>query len=442
MDRHPAGSRKSGGKTSEAVRFPLIRTIFAWLIYHKIIQENTIVRYMNIKNNQTLLKGTIKSHGILCQCCSQILTIMEFQTHAGCGGQTRPFGNIFNEMGISLLESMNKLWDITLKGAKCLERNEIERRNKAIDGYGVACVICANGGDLLRCVNCVSSYHLRCVGVKDVLEGNRLCPYCICKFCGKPSTNKEYLIPCSQCEKRYHWKCSQDRRTGEPLILNITCTPICDYKCRKVYQELVSRIAVQNELGDGYSMTLLHRIPQEFGKSFDEVYRNVVGHSNLAIAKRLMEDSFNSTNDGHTSINLINHFIFNQESPFSIIDFNGFYTAVLEKDGVIISVACLKVHGTKLAEIPLIATCENYRNQGMCRKLMTQIESTLNHLKVENLIILSTKEMVGMWMKNYGFKEIESSLAEDLVHRSALMFHETIRLYKRLTPNQTIERKK
>ncbi|XP_047331220.1 increased DNA methylation 1-like [Impatiens glandulifera] len=426
-------SMSSGGQSSETSRYPLIRTILAWLVYNKIIQENTIVRYIKKRNDRPVLEGTIKGHGILCHCCSQILTVMEFQAHAGCGGQNRPFANICNELQISLMDYMVEVWDITQKGIKLLEHNEIERRNKTIDGYDAACVICTNGGDLLSCANCVSTYHLGCVGVKDVVEGNWLCPYCICKFCGKPSTNKECLIPCSQCEKRYHWKCFQERRTGKPTYLNITCTP--------VYQELVTRVAVKNELGDGYSMTLLHRIHQEFGATFDEVYRYIVGHANLAIAKRLMEDCFQSTNVGHTSINLIDHFIFNQESHFSVIDFRGFYTAVLEKDGMIISVACLKVNGTKFAEIPLIATCENYRNQGMCRKLMTEIESTLNHLNVENLVILSTKEMVGVWMARYGFKEIGSSLTEDLMHRNALMFHDTVRLYKRLTPIQTNERK-
>ncbi|XP_047331216.1 increased DNA methylation 1-like [Impatiens glandulifera] len=431
MDLNPR-SMSSGGQTSETTRYPLIRTILSWLIDNKKIQENTILRYLECNSDEAILEGTIKGHGILCHCCSQIVTLVEFQAHAGSRGLDRPLARIFDELGISLMDYMDEAWYITQKGIKSLEHNEIERRNKTVDEYDAACVICANGGDLLGCANCVSTYHLGCVGVKDVVEGNWLCPYCICKFCGKPSTYKECLIPCSQCEKRYHWKCFQERRTGKPTYLNITCTP--------VYQELLTRVAIPNELGDGYSMTLLHRIHQESEKSFEEAYRFIVGHTNLAIAKRLMEDCFYSTNDDHmTSMNLINHFIFNQESHFSIIDFRGFYTAVLEKDGVIISAASLKVHGTKFAEIPLIATCENYRNQGMCRKLMTEIESTLNHLNVENLVILSTKEMVGVWMSRYGFKAIESSLAEDLMHRNALMFHDTVRLYKRLTPIQTYE---
>lgn len=36
-----------------------------------------------------------------------------------------------------------------------------------------------------------------------------------------------------------------------------------------------------------------------------------------------------------------------------------------------------RVHGKAVAEMPLIATCSNYRRKGMCRRLMTAVEEVL-----------------------------------------------------------------
>jgi hypothetical protein len=52
-----------------------------------------------------------------------------------------------------------------------------------------------------------------------------------------------------------------------------------------------------------------------------------------------------------------------------------------------------RVHGVTVAEMPLIATCSNYRRQGMCRHLMTAIEEVffklnpclgINHISMKS----------------------------------------------------------
>ncbi|XP_047331230.1 increased DNA methylation 1-like [Impatiens glandulifera] len=95
--------------------------------------------------------------------------------------------------------------------------------------------------------------------------------------------------------------------------------------------------------------------------------------------------------------------------------------------------ACLRIHGTKLAEIPFIATCEKYRNKGMCKRLLFGIEWALRHLQIENLVISFSKEMASHWIRHHRFKKIESSLEEDIRHtKTLLFFHNTTRIQKTL----------
>jgi len=47
-------------------------------------------------------------------------------------------------------------------------------------------------------------------------------------------------------------------------------------------------------------------------------------------------------------------------SEFKWLSYKGFYTMVLEKDGEIILVALLRIHGTKVAELPFVGTLPAY----------------------------------------------------------------------------------
>ena len=66
---------------------------------------------------------------------------------------------------------------------------------------------------------------------------------------------------------------------------------------------------------------------------------------------------------------------------FQIYIFNQFGTFYLVHNPVYFksfSVIWSRVHGVTVAEMPLIATCGNYRCQGMCRRLMTVIKEVLS----------------------------------------------------------------
>nr|GFB26056.1 increased DNA methylation 1-like [Tanacetum cinerariifolium] len=73
-------------------------------------------------------------------------------------------------------------------------------------------------------------------------------------------------------------------------------------------------------------------------------------------------------------------------------NFEGFYTAVLEKNDEIITVVILRVHGYKVAEIPFVATTSSYRGLGMCRILMDEVETMIRGLGVERIMLPACTE--------------------------------------------------
>ncbi|KAH9721078.1 hypothetical protein KPL70_006290 [Citrus sinensis] len=118
-----------------------------------------------------------------------------------------------------------------------------------------------------------------------------------------------------------------------------------------------------------------------------------------------------------------------------------------------------RVHGTKIAKIPLVGTREKFRSGDykgtMMLKLFAQIESVsagaeatnnqlrqrryanlilqaLRMLNVENLVIPSVPELVPMWINKYGFTHIESNLMTELIKYNTLMFPSAVRLHKSL----------
>ncbi|KAL2489999.1 Acyl-CoA N-acyltransferase with RING/FYVE/PHD-type zinc finger protein [Forsythia ovata] len=167
-------------------------------------------------------------------------------------------------------------------------------------------------------------------------------------------------------------------------------------------------VGKKNELDEGYSWTLLHLMDDVSGVYIDDVsgvyiddeYLRTMCHSKLAVARRLMEECFEPIRDRHTRIKVIPSVVYNCRANFNRIHFGGFYAAVLEKEDEIISVASLRIHGSKVAEMPFIATSDVYRCKGMCRKLMVAIES--------------------------------ESMKQEIMGLNTLMFHDSVRLQKPL----------
>ncbi|PPR97221.1 hypothetical protein GOBAR_AA23451 [Gossypium barbadense] len=369
-----------------------------------VIEEDEVVWYVAAQSGNILGEGKVNREGILCSCCSGQLTVEEFEVHSG--RKTRkPYQHIYLAGSqVSLLDCQIEAWE-DKEEEETRKFNNIQPASKAVDRYDDACMICADGGDLICCERCPSTFHPRKWKMQIIPQGDWLCPY-------------------------YHLRCG-----GEPLDLMNPPVVFCGSSCRKIYEGLHNLLGSQNALHDGLTWTLLQRIDEPFTGSYgEEEYKRIQCNSKIAVAWLVMNECFLSTIDRHTRTNIVQSIVYNRGSNVTRINYSGFYTAILEKNDEIISVASIRVHGKRLAEMPFIGTRGEYRRLGMAYVLENCIESTLCSLKVEKLVIPSVNQLTGMWMDKYFFSRVqEERLVKELSLYNTVMFPSSVvRLYKNL----------
>ncbi|GLU05532.1 hypothetical protein SLE2022_226290 [Rubroshorea leprosula] len=436
LERNVRRRRRSSFSRRPVNREPANKmTIFSWMISRGVVELNQKVWFFDYRNEARLLEGRIKHGGILCNCCNEEVTAWEFEAHAFRGSNglrlLQPYYNIF------LPKTQNHLLHCML--LSWLKPEEVARQEPysfrpltgATDRNDDACIICADGGDLICCERCPSTFHFPCMGMKAIPKGDWLCPFCVCKYCENGGGE---LLDCTHCEKKYHWECFMVRKE---LDLNCKdCSSFCGSDCREVYGELQAMVGVSKDVGNGISWTLLQKRDVPDYICLDEGLHITEINSKIAVAWSLLNEIFVTNMDRHTSINILESVVYNRKSNLTRVNFGGFYVAVLEKKGQIISAATIRVHGRSLAEMPFIGTQEGYRKQGMSCKLLDRIESTLCSLNIPNLLIPSVPELVDMWTHKHFFAPMEDDFMKELRNVNVLAFPSTVRLRKKLHPKE------
>ncbi|CAL9132510.1 unnamed protein product [Musa acuminata var. zebrina] len=415
------------------------RTVLCWLIDRGVLSLKDVLQYRNPKNNALVKDGWITRNGILCKCCMEIFSVSAFKAHSGSKFQ-KPSSNLFLQSGRSYTLCQLQAWSADYKARKGRKR---DMRVEEVDQNDDTCGLCIDGGELICCDNCPSTYHQTCLTIQVVLpEGSWYCHNCICKSCGDvvdATTSSSFaVLECSQCEHKYHGTCVKKRNLGSGEVESGTW--FCGKKCKEVYLGLRSHVGILNCLADGFSWTIL-RCNHDDQKinSTQKIALMAECNTKLAIALSIMEECFLPMVDPRTHIDMIPHVLYNRGSNFTRLNYQGFYTVVLEKSDEVISVASIRIHGVTVAEMPLIATCSEYRRQGMCRRLIDAIEKMLKSFGVKMLVISAIPILVETWTSHFGFKPIEDVERRQLNHVNLMLFPGTALLIKQLEEPATEE---
>ncbi|EOA39518.1 hypothetical protein CARUB_v10008137mg [Capsella rubella] len=399
------------------------RTLLSWLIESGVVQLRQKVQYMKRRGAKVMLEGWITREGIHCVCCSKILTVYKFEIHAG-SKSCQPFQNIYLESGTSLLQCQLRAWNMQ-KDSTSLGLHQVD-----IDGDDPnddACGICGDGGDLICCDSCPSTYHQSCLKMQVLPPGDWHCPNCTCKFCGKAvdsggeDGNLASLLSCSMCERRYHQSCISE--VGANRVQSFgSASSFCGLNCLELFEKLQKYLGVKNEIEGGYSWSLIHRVEIDSDTNSQLSAQRIENNSKLAVGLAIMDECFLPIIDRRSGVNLIRNVLYNCGSNFNRINYTGFYTAILERGDEIISAASLRFHGMQLAEMPFIGTRHIYRRQGMCRRLFDAIESAMRSLKVEKMVIPAIPDFLHAWTGNFGFSPLNDSVRQEMRHLNTLVF--------------------
>ncbi|XP_027362469.1 uncharacterized protein LOC113870069 [Abrus precatorius] len=407
--------------------------VMSWLIDSNVVLPRSKV-YYKAKGRQrtihTMAVGKITHDGIKCNCCMKIYSLVGFEHHASGIITCRPSSSIFLEDGRSLLDCQMQI----MQDHKTNQASEKPFSELCQGDNDYICSVCHDGGELILCDQCPSSFHKMCLGLKDVPDGIWVCPTCCCGICGQNKIHEdedEHFRTCAQCEHKYHFRCLKNEAED---ISRYRKTWFCGKDCEKIYEGLHKLLGVPVSVGvDNLTWTLVKFINSEscdLGST--ESHLAAESFSKLNLALSLMHECFEPLKEPFSSKDLMEDVMFSSWSELNRLNFQGFYTVLLERNEELISVAIIRVYGKKVTEVPLVGTRLQYRRHGMCSILMNELEKKLMQLGVERLVLPAIPSMLETWTGSFGFAKMTSSERSQFLDYTFLDFQGTIMCQKLL----------
>ncbi|XP_021734586.1 uncharacterized protein LOC110701274 [Chenopodium quinoa] len=302
------------------------------------------------------------------------------------------------------------------------------------------CLICQHGGELLHCDHCLSSYHLTCIELQEIPDGESFCPSCQCGLCGlEHSANGDQLFTqvCYQCSRQYHVACLN--KAGASVSDDSFLDKFCSRSCFEICARLHELLQISNPTKmEGLTWTITRSRRNDCNVHNERVHPLVP----VSQALNVFHECFEPILEPHTGRDLVADIVYNSGSKFRRLDFHGFYVIALVNGEELVCVATIRIHGQKVAEMPLVATPFKYRRKGMCRLLVEELEKMLVEMGVERLVLPAIAQLSDTWVSSFGFAEMPALLRRELLGYPFVLFKGTTMFQKiprRTTPLDSLE---
>ncbi|RWW13559.1 hypothetical protein GW17_00022721 [Ensete ventricosum] len=291
------------------------RTVLCWLIDRGVLSLKDVLQYRNPKNNALVKDGWITRNGILCKCCMEIFPVSAFKAHSGSKFQ-KPSSNLFLQSGRSYTLCQLQAWSADYKARKGRKR---DMRVEEVDQNDDTCGLCIDGGELICCDNCPSTYHQTCLTIQVV------------NFVQNLNTG---LIPIAGCTNMGLVRIDQGfTYRSVPVYRHIVGTgmgPVLDEKGAMSPRSFSLR---------GETLRLLAWEKKRLRPRATREWRRRAGDG----AQATRERRWQAGEDGARARFSIPICIARYgRSNFTRLNYHGFYTVVLEKSDEVISVASIR----------------------------------------------------------------------------------------------------
>ncbi|KAG9453614.1 hypothetical protein H6P81_006518 [Aristolochia fimbriata] len=429
------------------------------------LADGTWLGYCN--KGETVLEGRKQGNGIFCSCCNTEISPSQFEAHAGWATRRQPYRHIYTADGLTL-------HDLSISLSKELATvNYNDSDDK--------CTKCGEEGELLICDGkCGRAFHIVCLGLQSVPEGDWFCPHCKdkhvsrkktnrthkekhapgpltirlrrvvkapvieiggCVFCGghdfsASAFNAQTVLLCDQCEREFHVGCLRSRG-----LCDLKELPkgkwFCSADCTRIHMELENRLTNGAETISASCITerkLEEKVTDdEAGDSVNwQVLSGKFGSSDhrtlLSKAAAIFRDCFDPIVE-KTGRDLVPAMVYGRN--IGAQDFGGMFCAVLIVNSTVVSAGIFRIFGMEVAELPLVATSKENQGKGYFKLLFSRIENLLSSLNVRSLILPAAEEAKSIWTNKFGFTEMtDDSLRQYSRYNQITMFHGTSMLEK------------
>ncbi|KAK7396614.1 hypothetical protein VNO78_17742 [Psophocarpus tetragonolobus] len=456
---------------------------------HKLVfEENglpdgTEVAYY--ARGQKLLEGFKMGSGIVCRCCNTEISPSQFEVHAGWASRKKPYAYIYTSNGVSLHE-------LAISLSK-------DRKYSAKDNDDL-CIVCWDGGNLLLCDGCPRAFHKECAALSSIPRGDWYCQFCQnmfqrekfvahnanavaagrvegvdpieqitnrcirivkdveaelsgCALCrgidfSRSGFGPRTIILCDQCEKEYHVGCLRDHKMAylKELPEGIW---LCCNDCTRIHSTLENLLVRGAERLPEFLLDAIKKKQEEKGlesmNDIDVRWRLLNGkiaspetRPLLLEAVSIFHEGFNPIVDAASGRDLIPAMVYGRNVRGQ--EFGGMYCALLIVNSSVVSAGMLRIFGTDIAELPLVATSNGNHGKGYFQTLFSCIERLLAFLNVKNLVLPAAEEAESIWTDKFGFSKMKPDQLTNYRKNcnQIVSFKGTNMLYKMVPPCRVI----
>lgn len=347
--------------------------------------------------------------GILCDCCSTVVSCSQFESHSGHAQRRQPYEHIWvEEEGLNLKKMAARL-------------PELPEGGLADDGHHGAQDVYAE----------LDSYPIGCT------------------FCREPDFQKEFgprtIMICEQCMREFHVGCLDANGLGKLEALpegDWFCDPHCG-RIHGYFKGLVKSgrmpVDVLTTVDPGTSIDgkRKQKVPNPYKLEVANYSFHVLNGSDgteetdevILDATSLLQESFDPIMDLASNTDLLPLMI--SARQVGEWDYSGMYTLLLKYCETPVVAAVVRVFGPQMAELPLIATAKSQRRRGHAKVLVDLFQKHLSMAGVHKLALPAAHETVSAWKNGFDFYDMPADqvkLAKQQLH--LLVFPGTEMLWK------------